>query len=64
MAPETLEKVLEKLAVTEKASIVIAKEPGGKMRVSSGSWDGEKVFAGDQVLEIATSRAGCTGTQF
>ena len=43
-------KVLEKLATSEKATIVIERQPDGKMRVTSGSWDGEKVFFPDQVL--------------
>jgi hypothetical protein len=48
----SLEKVIEKLATSEKCSIIIARELDGKMRVTSGSWDGEKVFLKDQVLEI------------
>jgi hypothetical protein len=31
---------------------VIARELDGKMRVTSGSWEGEKVFLKDQVLEV------------
>jgi hypothetical protein len=46
------EKVLEKLATSDKATIVIERQPDGKMRVTSGSWDGEKVFSRDQVLEV------------
>jgi hypothetical protein len=45
------EKVLEKLATTEKTTIVVARELDGKMRVTSGSWEGEKVFARGEVLE-------------
>ena len=52
MAPENLEKVLERLATTEKSTIVIERQPEGKMRVTSGSWDGEKVFLPNQVLEV------------
>jgi hypothetical protein len=33
---------------------VIERQPDGKMRVTSGSWDGEKVFLKDQVLEVST----------
>jgi hypothetical protein len=47
-----LEKVLEKLATTEKTTITIAREVGGKVRVTSGSWDGEKVILKDEVLEV------------
>jgi hypothetical protein len=49
---ENLEKVLERLAATEKSTIVIERQPDGKMRVTSGSWDGEKVILKDQVLEV------------
>jgi hypothetical protein len=33
---DSLEKVLEKLATTEKTTIAIAREVGGKIRVTSG----------------------------
>jgi hypothetical protein len=49
---ENLEKVLEKLATSEKSTIVIQREQNGKMRVTSGSWDGEKVILKDQVLGV------------
>jgi hypothetical protein len=32
--------------------IVIERQPDGKMPVTSGSWDGEKVILRDQVLEV------------
>ena len=47
MGPEKLEKVLDRLAVTEKTTIVIERQPEGKMRVTPGSWEGEKVFLRD-----------------
>ena len=34
MGPMTLEKVLEKLATTDKATIVVDKAPDGKVRVT------------------------------
>jgi hypothetical protein len=49
---DSLEKVIEKLATTEKTTIAIAREVGGKVRVTSGSWEGEKVILKDQVLEV------------
>jgi len=52
MRTDTTEKVLEKLATSDKATIVIERQPDGKMRVTSGSWDGEKAFSRDQVLEV------------
>jgi hypothetical protein len=50
MRTDIEEKVLEKLATSDKATI--ERQPDGKMRVTSGSWDGEKVFSRDQVLEV------------
>ena len=38
------EKVLERLATSDKTTIVIEKQRDGQMRVTSGSWDGEKAF--------------------
>jgi hypothetical protein len=52
MGPEKHEKVLEKLATSDKATIVIERQSDGKMRVTSGSWDGEKVILRDQMLEV------------
>jgi hypothetical protein len=46
------EKVLERLATSDTATIVVEKQPEGKMRVTSGSWGGEKVFLKDQVLKV------------
>jgi hypothetical protein len=45
-------KVLERLATSDKTTIVIERQPDGKMRVTSGSWDAEKAFLKDQVLEV------------
>jgi hypothetical protein len=53
MRTDTAEKVLEKLATSDKATIVIERQSDGKMRVTSGSWDGEKVILRDQVLEVS-----------
>ena len=33
-------------------TIVIERQPDGKMRATLGSWDWEKVFLRDQVLEV------------
>jgi hypothetical protein len=52
MRTDATEKVLEKLATSDKVSLIIERQPDGKMRVTSGSWDGEKVFFRDQVLEV------------
>jgi len=47
-----LEKVVERMATTEKTTIAVSREDGGKIRVTSKSWEGEKVILKDQVLEI------------
>ena len=44
--------MLEKLATSDRITIVIERPPEGKMRVTSASWDGGKVFQRDQVLEV------------
>jgi hypothetical protein len=49
---DSLEKVIEKLATTEKTTLALAREEGGKIRVTSGSWEGEKVILKGQVLEV------------
>jgi hypothetical protein len=52
MAPEKLEKVLEKLAVTDETTLVCEKLPEGKIRVTSSAWAEERVILKDQVLEV------------
>jgi hypothetical protein len=39
-----LEKVLERLATTDRCTVVFERQPKGKILVTSGSWDGEKVI--------------------
>jgi hypothetical protein len=51
MGHEKLEKVIEKLGTSEKTTQVCERGPEGKIRVTSGSWGGEKVVLNDQVLE-------------
>jgi hypothetical protein len=38
------EKVLERLATSDKCTIVVQKQPDGKMRVTSGSWEARRCF--------------------
>ena len=52
MAPDSTEKVLEKLATSDKVTIVVERLFNGNMRVTSGSWDNEKVILRDRVLEV------------
>jgi hypothetical protein len=52
MGPEKLEKVLERMAVTDNATLVCEKAPDGKVRVTSSAWPDERVILKDQVLEV------------
>lgn len=47
-----LEKALPEPASLDEATLVVEKAPEGKIRVTSGSWDGEKVILKGQVLEL------------
>jgi hypothetical protein len=60
MRTDIEEKVLEKLATGDKATIVVERQSDGKMRVTSGSWVREKVILRDQVLEVHNVEGGCT----
>jgi hypothetical protein len=60
MRVKNREKVLAKLATTEKTTIVIERQAEGKIRVSSSPWDAEKVFLRAQVLGPATVPARST----
>jgi hypothetical protein len=42
---------------------VIERQTDGKMRVTSGSWDREKVILRDQVLEVHNVEGGCTSRE-
>jgi hypothetical protein len=52
MGPEKLEKVLEKLAVTDQVTLAIEKAPEGKIRLTSSAWADERVILQGQVLEV------------
>jgi hypothetical protein len=45
------------LATSDKTTIVVERQPDGKMRITSGSWDGEKIFLKDQVIEVRHANA-------
>jgi hypothetical protein len=51
MGPDNLEKVLERMAVTDKSTLVYEKAPEGKIRVTSSAWADERVILKGQVLE-------------
>ena len=40
------------MATSDRCTLVTDRQLDGKMRVTSGSWDGEKVFLRDQVLGV------------
>jgi hypothetical protein len=46
------EPVLDVLALTEDTVLVVTRLPEGKFKVTSKSWDAEKVVLPDQVLEL------------
>ena len=52
MSVKNLEKVIERLAVTDKATLAIEKAPDGKVRVTSSAWPDERVILKGQVLEV------------
>jgi hypothetical protein len=59
MGPVNLEKVLEKLATTDKATLVFEKAPEGKVRVTASTWASEKVILKGRCLRSATSTGKC-----
>lgn len=52
MGTDNLEKVLERLAVTDKTTLAIEKVPEGKVRVTSSAWADERVILKGEVLEV------------
>jgi hypothetical protein len=46
------ETVLEKLGTTESVSLILKREDGGKIRVTSHLWESAKVILRNEVLEI------------
>lgn len=52
MRTDIEEKVLEKLATSDKVTIVIERLTDGKMQATSSSWDGEKLILCDRALEV------------
>jgi hypothetical protein len=59
MQSQNLEKVVEKLATTERITIVYERSPEGKLRVTSGSWEGGKSFSGIRCSRFAMSSSDC-----
>jgi hypothetical protein len=54
------ESVLEKLGTTESVSLILKRDEGGKIRVSSHLWEDAKVILKSEVLEIRNVEVGCT----
>ena len=46
-----MDRVIEKLAASDRVTLTVERLPEGKMRVTSGSWDNEKVLSPGQVLD-------------
>jgi hypothetical protein len=47
-----LDRVIEKLATSDKVTLVVERLQDGKMRVTSNSWEHEKVLFRTEVLEV------------
>ena len=52
MRPDSLEKVLERMAASEDTTLVIKGEDGGKMRVTSRHWEEVEVTGKNEMLEV------------
>jgi hypothetical protein len=50
--PFRLNRVIEKLATSDEVTLTVERSAEGKMRVTSSSWDAQRVFAPDHVLEV------------
>jgi len=52
MSPDQLEKVLQKLASTDRTTLVVSNESDGKMRLTLGSWERERDFSRGQAFQV------------
>jgi hypothetical protein len=52
MVPDSTQKVLERLATSDKVTLVVERLLNGNMRVASGSWDNEKLILRDEMIEV------------
>ena len=52
LSTENVNKVLERMGVTENATLTVRREEGGKIRVTSNLWDVAKVLGKNEVLEV------------
>jgi hypothetical protein len=43
---------LETLVFSDETTVVLSRQPDGKFRATSKSWDEAKVFLPDQVIEV------------
>lgn len=53
-AGEAIKPVLEILALSEDTNVMLTRQPDGKFRTTSKSWDEAKMFLPDQVLGVRT----------
>ncbi len=44
--------MIEHIATSDRVTLVIERQHDGKMQVTSNSWDHERVFLRNQVLEV------------
>jgi hypothetical protein len=47
-----LDRVIEKLATSDKVTLTVERQPEGKMHATSSSWEHEKVLFRTEVLEV------------
>jgi hypothetical protein len=53
--PFPLNRVIEKLATSDKVTLTAERLPEGEMRVRSNRWDGERAFAAIRCSKSTTS---------
>jgi hypothetical protein len=58
-----LEKVLERLATSDDTTLVIKREDGGKMRITSRHWENARVLGRNEVLEVRNVDGRLCGAQ-
>jgi hypothetical protein len=52
MGPDKLKKVLERMAMSENTTLVMKRERGGEMPVTSRHWEEASVLGANEVLEV------------
>ena len=52
MRPETTQRVLERMGVSDGLTLSVRREAGGKIRVTSSLWEDAKVVGKHGALEV------------